>query len=175
MKKNALLIAAALVWLAGLGFLAVGPAQPAAADWYGPGPGYEGYGPPPDGWGHERHGHGYGHDGPCGGRATYMIERMDRFMGHAMDFNDKQEAAWKDVVKTADTAREKVQETCKDRDAFTGTAPERLARVETMMSAGLEAVKEVRPKFDTFYATLTDRQKQRLDDMMDHRHHGGWH
>ena len=48
-------------------------------------------------------------------------------------------------------------------------ALERLAGLETMLSAGLEAVREVRPNFDAFYATLNDKQKTALDRLIDRR------
>lgn len=175
MKKNLPLAAAVLAFVAVTGAWAAWAVSPACADWYGPGPGpgYSyGYGPPPQafegGWGHD----GYRHHGmgPCGVRGAYMIERMDRFVRGDLELNDAQEAAWKNVVDTAEAARAKVKETCGDRDDWKGTAPERLARAEAMMQAGLQAVKEVRPKFDAFYDTLSDRQKQRLDDLTVARH-----
>jgi hypothetical protein len=176
MKRHAPLALAAFVFLASTGALAAWAATPACADWYGPGP----YGPPPGAWsygydsphGYGGHG-GYGHagfDGPPCGRGAYLVERMDRFMGRYLDLTEDQEAAWKAVVQTADAARDKVEDACGDRDDWKGTAPERLARMEAMMSAGAEALHDVRPKFDAFYATLTDRQKQQLDDVMVHRH-----
>lgn len=173
-KMNLSLAAAAFAFLAATGVWAAWAATPACADWYGPGdgPGY-GYGPPPQaydgGWGHE----GYRHHemGPCGSRGAYMVERMDRFVRRDLDLNDTQQAAWKDVVDTADAARDQVKDACGDKDDWKGTAPERLARMETMMQAGLTAVHEVRPKFEAFYDTLTDRQKQRLDDLTV-AHHG---
>jgi hypothetical protein len=176
MNKNLPLAAATIFFVVAAGFWAIDAATPARADWYGPGPGY-GYndGPPPHG---EYYGGGWGHHegfrhhemGPCGARGAYMIERMDRFVSRDLELNGTQEAAWKDVVDTADAARVKAKEACADQDDWKGTAPERLARAEAMMQAGLDAVHEVRPKFDAFYDTLTDRQKQRLDDMTVARH-----
>jgi len=169
MKRHTPLALAAFVFLASTGALAAWAATPACADWYGPGP----YGPPPGVWsqGYDApYGHGHGFDGgPCG-RGAYLVERMDHFMGRYLDLTEAQEAAWKDVVKTADAARDKVEDACGDRDDWKGTASERLARMEAMMTAGAEALHDVRPKFDAFYATLTDRQKQQLDDVMVHRH-----
>ena len=40
---------------------------------------------------------------------------------------------------------------------------ERIDFMEKRMVAMLQAVKTVRPAFDTFYASLTDEQKSRLD------------
>ena len=43
--------------------------------------------------------------------------------------------------------------------------------METMLSAGLDAVREVRPKFDAFYATLNDKQKRAIERLMEGHGH----
>jgi hypothetical protein len=44
-----------------------------------------------------------------------------------------------------------------------------LARLEAMMAAGLEALREARPAFDALYAVLHEGQRKTLDDMLAHR------
>jgi hypothetical protein len=50
------------------------------------------------------------------------------------------------------------------------TAPERIARLELMLTVGLEVVGRVRPAFDSFYAVLTDEQKKAVDALISRRH-----
>ncbi len=49
--------------------------------------------------------------------------------------------------------------------------PEQLARAERFMSTGLEALKIVRPAVESFYVTLDEAQRQKLEELMsEHRH-----
>jgi hypothetical protein len=45
-----------------------------------------------------------------------------------------------------------------------------LARVELMLSTGLDIIEGVRPAFEQFYAVLDDDQKAALDKLVS-RHH----
>ena len=49
------------------------------------------------------------------------------------------------------------------------TAPERLARFETLATTGLDILQRISPAFERFYATLSDKQKKALDDLISHR------
>jgi hypothetical protein len=176
MKKNVFLIGATTVWLAVVGLWALDTVTPAQADWYGSAPYSEprGYGgPPPGGFGfHGGHHRGGGMHALCGGGSTYMIDRIDGYVRRHLDLDANQKASWDEVLDTADDARRKLRDACADRDDWSGSAPERLAQMETLMAAGLDAVREVRPRFDAFYATLSDDQKATLDDAGPrHRHH----
>jgi hypothetical protein len=183
MQKNVFLIGATTAWLAVVGLWALDTVTPAQADWYGNAPyaAPQGYGgPPPGGFGgHGFHGgrHHGGMNALCGGGSAYMIDRVDGFVRRHLDLDPNQKAAWDGVVDSADDARRKLRDACADRDDWSGTTPERLARMETLMAAGLDAVREVRPRFDAFYATLSDDQKATLDDAgprhRHHRHHKG--
>lgn len=152
--------------IAGLAMLASGmfslamPAAPAGAD--EPGYGYAwsyGHGP----WGHGDYGR------PCD-RVGFMTDRLDRLVG-IMGLDPKQQATWDDLAATAKTASGKVTEACEARDDRDATAPERMARMEEVMAASLDGVRAVRPKFEAFYAGLSTRQQQALDDLMSYRHH----
>jgi hypothetical protein len=133
------------------------------------------------GYGHGRtmgygfHGHHrYGHGGPCSDRAAGMLKRLDGVVPDLMDLSPSQQKSWEDLMASADAARAKVKEACGDPRRTVATAPERLARVETIMTAALDGVHEVRPKLDAFYAGLSERQRKGLDELLDRRgHHDG--
>lgn len=150
------------------------PDTPARADDYGYGYGHgwgmRGDGPPPGFAFHHRH----GRDGLCDVRAAGMLRRLDGVVPDLMDLSPSQQKSWEDLMASADTARAKVRAACGDRERADATAPERLARVETIMTAALDGVHEVRPKLDAFYAGLSERQRKGLDELLDHRgHHFG--
>jgi len=162
MKTRTKVLSATAAGLMAWGAFALIPAAPAGANPFG------GYG---HGDGHEysrgwHHGDRHGPGAMCG-RSGRMVERMERLVG-IMGLTDAQQAAWRDLSTTARTAADRLEATCKqakdDGDAK-ATAPERLARMEAMTAAGLDALREVRPRFDAFYATLSDAQKQALDEM----------
>ena len=61
-------------------------------------------------------------------------------------------------------------------DTAEAAAPEKLAVIESMTEAALDAMKEVRKAFADFYATLDADQKAQVDDFFQHgRRRGWWH
>lgn len=148
------------------GVLALGPPDtPARAGDMGYGRGVHGYGPPQGYAHHDRH----GHDGICGGRAAGMLKHLDGVVPDLMNLDAGRQKAWDELLASADSARAKVKDVCADRPDRDATAPERLAHMEAVMAAGLDGVREVRPRFEAFYAGLSERQRQGLDELMSHR------
>ena len=49
------------------------------------------------------------------------------------------------------------------------SAPDKLARVETLATTGLAILQRIRPAFERFYATLSAKQKKALDGLIAHR------
>jgi len=117
-----------------------------------------------------RHRGGFGRI--CGIRREARMEGMISMVEGLMSFNAGQEAAWKDLTKTVRDSNKSMDETCaglkRDKDN-PANAPERLSRMETMLAAGLKYVQTVRPKFERFYATLSDKQKKAFDSLTQHR------
>jgi hypothetical protein len=121
-------------------------------------------------WGKGRHRGGFGH--VCGKRREAKSERMISVVEGLMTFSPKQEAAWKDLTSTVRDNNKSMDATCatlkQDKDK-PKDATQRFARMETMLSAGLKFVQSVRPKFDSFYATLSEKQKKAFDSLSSHR------
>lgn len=124
------------------------------------------------GWG--RHG-GSGFGRLCGEQRTERVEHMIGFVEAFMTFTPPQQQAWDNLTATLRDSDTKVGQACEQQKAQgdATTAPEKLARMETMMTTGLQVVQQVRPAFDGFYATLNERQQKALDEMLQHRHHRG--
>jgi hypothetical protein len=98
------------------------------------------------------------------------IERVEE----AIELTSEQETAWGQLTGTVRSAGERVDQACAEaREAGRPqTASDRLARAEIMLSTGLAVVQEVRPAFDSFYATLDDEQKATIDGLMGRGHRG---
>ncbi len=124
-------------------------------------------------------GHG-GHMGRRGGHGMGMIcgeyrdERLDRminFVESFVDLDAGQQDAWTRLTDTLRAQSATIGETCEEIEAagVPDTAPEKLARMETMMAAGLSAMRDVRPAFEAFYQTLNEEQQKALDELTEHR------
>ena len=94
------------------------------------------------------------------------------FVESFVDFTAEQEPAWQQLTAAIRAGGAKVGEACAKLEALdtSATAPARLARIELLLSTGLDIVQEVRPAFDQFYAVLDDDQKAALDKLAS-RHH----
>ena len=122
------------------------------------------------GWHGKRH-----HRGPgrvCAGARGEKLEHAIDFVQSFVDFTPEQDAAWQDFSASLMNGRERVRAACDELDQAEDplNAPDALARAESLLTAGLEVVREVRPAFDTFYATLSEDQKKALDQLINRRH-----
>jgi periplasmic protein CpxP/Spy len=128
---------------------------------------------------------GPGGDGP-GSRMERMCENHDAMVAGGLAFaetrlkiTDAQRPAWDKfaaAVKNSDGAMAK---RCADPAKMKPPAnlPERAQRMEEMMTARLEQIRQVRPALDEVYATFTDEQKKTADEMVERfmRHGPGGH
>jgi hypothetical protein len=81
--------------------------------------------------------------------------------------DQNQRKAFEEFRAASDKAAQMVSAACPVEVPQTVSA--RLALMEARMSLMLDAVKVIRPAFDTFYATLSVEQKARLDASRPHR------
>lgn len=150
------------------------------------------------GWGHHGGGwkHGWhGRKGPmrmvCGRRSAERIDHMLVRIKHKADITDAQQPAFDEFADTVRTAAAKARESCPPKpdwkkrraeraeggeqaDATPRLKPspiERLANMEKMLAAGLEAIRTVRPSAEKLYATLSEEQQNKLRKM---RRGRGW-
>ncbi len=102
-----------------------------------------------------------------------------------LNITDQQRAAWTRLADAAKASQKPTQDLCaKYKDQPRPTAlPQRLQRMEEMMSARLQQLQQVRPALDDLYAQLTPDQQKTADQLfnragrgfghMGPRHHGG--
>jgi hypothetical protein len=124
------------------------------------------------GWRHGRHGGGHGRfaEHVCSDAHDEILEDRLAFVESFVDFTDEQQPAWQQLTAAIRAGSAKVGEACAELEAIDTTAPAHLARVELMLSTGLDIVREVRPAFEQFYAVLDHDQKTALDKLAS-RHH----
>lgn len=112
-------------------------------------------------------GEGRGHAGAgwCG--ADWAgLEAWDGYVVRALSLTDEQSTAWTRLRAAIQSTRPSLEQACADVPATDAT----MARAETMLTLGLEAVRQVRPAFEAFYAVLTDEQRRMLDEHRGRRH-----
>lgn len=111
----------------------------------------------------------------CGPNRAERLDKAIAFVNNFIKLTPEQTTAWNTLAEALRSGAGKVGTACDQmREAGRpATLPDKLARMEAMMTTGLEVLREVRPAFDAFYATLDEAQKQQLDDMLDH--HGPGH
>ena len=126
------------------------------------------------GGGHHRfHRRGHGAKMICSERRAEKLDDAIGFIEAFFSFNDTQKTEWDKLAAALRQGSDTIGRHCetieaKNKDA---SAPDKLARVETMLTAGLEIVQNVRPAFDGFYASLDEKQQAALDKLVQrHRH-----
>lgn len=107
----------------------------------------------------------------CSDRRDHRIKAATGFVEGFVNFTPEQEKPWQDLTRAIDEGSAKVGQTCdnllpKGADI---SAPETLARMETVLATGLSVVQNIRPAFGAFYDSLSDKQKQALEGMLSHR------
>ena len=121
-----------------------------------------------------RHGGGHDIDHFCTQDHEDSIEEVIAFVDGFVDFTPEQAPAWADLSGALRAGSASVGKVCDELTAAgkPESAPEALARIATVMAAGLEVVRELRPPFDAFYAALDAEQRASLDGLVKtgHRH-----
>ncbi len=128
-------------------------------------------------FGGSRHGGWQGRSGH--GIAMICSDRRDQRIGHAVDliesfvdFTAEQTEAWSKLTQAVRDSSAAIGTACEglvDAEA-PRTAPERVERLELMLTVGLDVIGRVRPAFDEFYAVLSDKQKKAVDALISRRH-----
>jgi hypothetical protein len=134
-------------------------------------------GPAPHGFHKARgEGPGWGHrGGPRGDRCDRRAGgHMDRKLGlieDLMDLSKEQQTALGNLKDTIKKSRESLKESCEARkdEGRPKTAIEGMDRFENAMTTRLEAMRTVKPAFQKFYDTLSDKQKKAVDDLFTRR------
>jgi len=98
---------------------------------------------------------------PGSGVTAWPFADIERKVG----LNDEQKSLLGDVRKAADNAAAVFKASCPADNAFPLTPPGRLQSMTARLQATEQAVQTVRPALEKFYASLTDEQKERFNEI----------
>ncbi len=130
------------------------------------------------GFKHARRGGPHGGQGFCHMTQGDHLQKGIDVINAFVEFTPEQATAWTDLTEALETAKGQLAEHCgrgpmadKDgeRNPMTG-----MARMEAQLEAQLEALRTVRPAMEAFWNTLSDDQRQALQQLMRHRRGGGF-
>src|SRR6188508_481755 len=79
--------------------------------------------------------------------------------------NAEQKELLADIRKASQDAAAVFKASCPPEDSFPLTPPGRLAAMTARLDATLQAVQTVRPALEAFYASLSDEQKERFNEL----------
>ena len=99
--------------------------------------------------------------GMMSGRASHVEGRI-AFLKTELKITDAQLPLWNAV---AGAMRDHARSTATMSGAKTGTLPERLAAMDKVMTARLDALHKLKAAVDPLYAALTDEQKKVADEL----------
>jgi hypothetical protein len=122
---------------------------------------------------HKARGEGHGwrghHGGPrdCSMRAGGPMERQINVIEGLMEFTPAQKTAWGELKTALDSGKETMQKACEARkdQERPKNAVERFNRFEEGMSTRLSVMRAVKPAFEKFYATLSEKQQKAIDGL----------
>ena len=103
----------------------------------------------------------------CSRGSEDHIAEAAKFIGLVLELNATQAAAWDHVTQELELGLAGLRDACEGlaNNSDDLAMPERLVYLESTMAAGAETLRAMRPAFETFYETLDDSQRQRLDAM----------
>ncbi len=122
------------------------------------------------GWHHGR-GHGRGMAMICSERRDQRIEHGLAFVEGFVNFTPEQTAAWSELTDAVRAGSASIGEKCEELEkaGIPESAPDRLRQFESLATTGLGILQRIRPAFERFYASLSDKQKKAVDDLISHR------
>ncbi len=122
------------------------------------------------GWRHGR-GHGRGMAMICSDRRDERIEHSLAFVEGFVNFTPEQTTTWGELTKEVRAGSALIGEKCEELEnaGIPDSTPDRLQRFESLATTGLGILQRIRPAFERFYASLSDKQKKAVDDLISHR------
>lgn len=121
------------------------------------------------GFGHWHGGHGDGWSHLCA-QPDAALDGITAYLKRALAPTEAQAEAFARLARSLGDAASLMARACDGGGSASAdeTAAAALERMETLMAAGLEALRGVRPAFDALYAVLDERQRATLDALFAH-------
>ena len=107
----------------------------------------------------------------CSDRRDQRIEHGLAFVEGFVNFTPEQTTSWGELTQAVRAGSATIGAKCEEMKAADTpeSAPDRLQHFESLATTGLAILQRIRPAFDRFYATLSDKQKKALDSLISHR------
>jgi hypothetical protein len=107
----------------------------------------------------------------CSDRRTEKLDDIIGFTEAFFSFNADQKVAWDGLAAALRDGSDTIGKQCAalKEDGKPLTATDKFARMETMLTAGLQIVQKVRPAFDKLYVTLDKEQQAAIDKLIQRR------
>ena len=123
------------------------------------------------GWSHRPGGKGHGRF--CSRIQEDGLDPALTAIEQAAGFTPPQNAAWSELKGEIRAAGASIEDACGEAadSESPAPAPHRLARLETLLTAGLAGLRRVRPAFERLYATLSKEQKATFNSLMTGKGH----
>ncbi|UCH75858.1 MAG: Spy/CpxP family protein refolding chaperone [Rhodospirillales bacterium] len=101
----------------------------------------------------------------CDAREADMLADVGAHIGAWLDLDAAQEAAWRQVELELERGYSRLAATCADLEAGADASswPGRLASLESLLVAGADVLRDVRPVFTAFYEILDEAQIRTLE------------
>lgn len=114
-----------------------------------------------------------GHRGGfCKNESHGSMREMAAHVENWLNLTSDQKPAWENLASAIAAGETAMRETCGRMDAAKdGSAPDNLAQAEVMLATSLDALRKIRPAFETLYARLDATQRKTVDDMFGHNGH----
>lgn len=103
----------------------------------------------------------------CDGDHDVWLDGANDRLSGWLNLDAAQQESWARVERELGQAVALLCDVCGDVRASGPPAdiPDRLEAMESILTAGAEAVRAVRPVFAEFYGTLNDRQRRKIDEI----------
>jgi len=103
----------------------------------------------------------------CSGMQDERVGQIGPYLNSRLKLNPAQKTSWARVEQELKRGLAELRSACGDLAAgvMPATIPERLAVLESAVTAGADALRTVRPAFAEFYGTLDEGQRTRIDEL----------
>ena len=108
----------------------------------------------------------------CGEQRNERVDTVVNLIEHFVEMTPEQQAAWTKLTDDVQVSKARADTACETLRAMgkPRSIPEHLSSMESLMGAGLDIIKQLRPGMTDFYQTLNESQQTALERLV-RRHH----
>ena len=109
----------------------------------------------------------------CGQERNERVDAMVNLIENFVEMTPEQRAVWMKLTDDVQLSKARADAACQDLQATRKpqSIPEHLSRMENLMGAGFDIIKQLRPGMTDFYQTLSESQQAALERLVRRHHH----